>query len=91
MFDFDISLLMLSMWMTITSYLDSNYFSIEFQCIHTYMTFLGFLVWRTKIGIRIGRRWMYEQKAYTHDTNTCKQANRYGVCVGETKTNTNGF
>jgi len=42
---------------------------------HIYVTFI-FLVWRTKVGIGTGRRWMYEQKANTHDTNTCKQANR---------------
>ena len=65
-------------WITITSYLDSSHVSMEFQCIHTYMSWslLIFLVWRTKVSIRTGRRWMYEQKVYTHDTNTCKQANR---------------
>jgi len=76
MFDFDISLLIICMWITITSYVDSSHVSIEFQCIHTYMSLLSFLVWKTKIGIRTGRRSMYEQKTYTHDTNTCKQANR---------------
>ena len=76
MFDFDISLFMLSKWMTITSYLDSSHVSIEFQCIHIYMSLLSFLVWRTQTGIRTGRRWMYEPKAYTHDINTCKEANR---------------
>jgi len=85
MFDFDISLFMLSMWITITSYLNSSHVSTEFQCIHTYMLWLRFLVCRTKIGVRTGRRWMssrkhththVEQKAYTPDTNSCKQANR---------------
>jgi len=38
MFDFDFSLFMLSMWITIISYFDGNQVSIEFQCIHTYMS-----------------------------------------------------
>ena len=32
-----------------------------------------------------------EKETYTHDTNSCKQANRKGRCVGETNTMTNGF
>jgi len=74
MFDFYISLFMSSMWITISSYLDGTHVSIEFQRIHTYRSLLSFLVRRTKIGIETGRRWMYWQKAYTHDTNSCKQA-----------------
>jgi len=73
MFNFDISLFMLNKWITITSYLDSSHVSVECQCMHTYMSLLSFLVRRTKVALRTGRRWMYEQKAYTHDTNSCKQ------------------
>jgi len=69
LFDFDISLFVLSMWITITSYLDSSHVSIEFQCIHTFMSQLNCLVWRTKVGIRTGRRWMYSRK-HTHTTPT---------------------
>jgi len=74
MFDFYISLFMSSMWITISSYFDGTHVYIEFQCIHTYLSLLSFLVRRTKIGIGTGRRWIYEQKAYTYDTNSCKQA-----------------
>jgi len=68
MFDFDISLFMFSMRITISNYLDSSPVSIEFRCMHTYMSesLLSFLVqqvWRTKLALRTGRRWMYEQKA----------------------------
>ena len=76
MFDFDISLLMLNIWITITSYLDSSHVSIECQCIHTYMSLLSISFWRTKVALRTGRRRIYGQKAYNHDTNTCKQARR---------------
>jgi len=67
MFDFDISLFMLSMWINIViCYFDCSHVSIEFQCIHTYMSLLSLLVCRTKVGIRTGkvgirtgRWWMY--------------------------------
>jgi len=59
MFEFDISLFMLSMWVIIISYFDCIHVSIEFQCIHTYMSLLSLLVWRIKIGIRTGRWWIY--------------------------------
>jgi len=63
-----------------------------YECIQVVIILLPlvkfFFVWRTKGGIRTGRRWMYEQKVYTHDTNTCKQTNREGACVRETKTTT---
>ena len=49
MFDLDILLFMFSMCITILSYLDSSHVSIEFQCIHTYMSLLSFPVWRTKV------------------------------------------
>jgi len=26
-----------------------------------------------------------EMKSYTHDTNTCKQANRYRMCIRDTE------
>jgi len=32
-----------------------------------------------------------EQKTHTHDTNSCKRANRKERCVGETKTITHGL
>jgi len=47
MIDFDISFLMSSMWITISSYLNSSHVSIEFQGIHSYMSSLSFPVWRT--------------------------------------------
>ena len=77
------------MWIIITSHLSTSNVSIECQCIYKYMALLSFR--RTKVGMRTGRRWIYEQKEYTHDTNSWKQANRKGRCVGETKTITNGF
>jgi len=58
MFDFDIALFMLKRWITILGYFDCSHVSIEFPCIHTYMSLLSLLVWRTKIGIRTRRWWM---------------------------------
>ena len=64
MFDVDISLFMLSMWVTIINHFDCSDVSIEFQCIHTYMSLLS-LLWRTNVGIRTkvdirtGRWWIY--------------------------------
>ena len=54
-----------------------SHVSIEFQCIHTYMSLLNFLVWRTKVGIRTGRRWMYEQKHASRFAN-----NQGAACKG---------
>jgi len=79
------------MWIIITSHLSTSNVCIECQCIHTYMALLSVLFRRTKVGMRTGRHGIYEQKEYTHDTNSWKQANRKGRCVGETKTITNGF
>jgi len=44
----------LSKCITILSHFDCSQVAIEFQCIHTYMSFLSLLVWRTKVGIRTG-------------------------------------
>jgi len=67
---------MFNMWITITIYLDCSHVSIEFQCIHTYVTLLSFLAWRTKVRLRTGRRWMYDQKAYTNDTHVNRQTDK---------------
>jgi len=60
-FDFDISLFMSNMWITIISYFDFGHVSIESQChgIHAYMSLLSLLVWMNKVVIRTGRWWMY--------------------------------
>jgi len=63
MFDFDIPLL-ICVWITITTYLDCSHVSIELQCIHTYMSLLSFLVWRTRVGIRTGQRWIATQLSH---------------------------
>jgi len=51
------------MYINVTSYFDSSHVSIEFQCIQAYMSLLSLLVWRTKVGIRTGRWWMYGLKS----------------------------
>ena len=50
MFDSEIPLFMLIMWITIISYFDCSHVYMEFQCIHTCMSFLSLLVWRTNVG-----------------------------------------
>jgi len=60
------------------SYLDCSHVSIEFQCIDTHMSLISFFVWGTMVALRTGRRWMYEQQSYTHDTNSCKHAGLTG-------------
>jgi len=42
MFDFDVSLFMLYMWITVINYFDCSHVSIEFQCIHSYMSLSSF-------------------------------------------------
>jgi len=78
MYDFDISSFLFSMWSTI-SVIWIQIMSLVSINVFTHICHGSFFFfWRTKVGIslRTGERWMYEQKAYTYDTNTCKQANR---------------
>ena len=59
MFDLYISLFILNIRVSIVSYFDCSYVSIEFQCSHTYMSWLSLLVLRTKGGVRTEQWWMY--------------------------------
>ena len=55
----------------------SSHVNIEFQCIHTYMSWLSFFVWRTTVGIGTGRQWIYAQKA---DTQVNRQTDKECAC-----------
>jgi hypothetical protein len=42
------------MCITVRRYFDCSHVSIEFQCIHTYVSMLSLLVWRTKVQLQGG-------------------------------------